>query len=434
MPNQCTRLQTTPENAPTWDRMKHLIQRQPGCTSGAVLNSQEHTDIFMPNISMPSRIQSKLPNVRTTIFTVMSKMAQDYGAINLSQGFPDFEPDKQLLDRVTHYLGAGKNQYPPMIGVPELRQAIAGKFVKTSNTEIDADSEITITSGATEALMCAIQAVVGKDDEVIMFDPAYDSYQPAVDLMGGKSIRIPLTLPDYRIDWQRLSDALNDRTRLVIINSPHNPTATTMTAADIDQLAEVIRPYNCRVLSDEVYEHIVFDGEKHSSAATHPELRERSFSVFSFGKTYHATGWKIGYCIAPADLTVEFRKIHQYVTFTTVTPMQYALADFVVEAPEHYQGLSAFYQEKRDFFCAALAESRFSLLPSAGTYFQLADYSAISDLPDQEFANWITQEKGVAVIPLSLFYRDPPDTRIIRFCFAKQNNTLQQAAEILCDL
>lgn len=385
-------------------------------------------------MSMPTTIPSKLPDLGTTIFTVMSKMAQDYGAINLSQGFPDFEPDQRLLARVTYYLGAGKNQYPPMIGVPQLRHAIAQKLKNTVHVDVDADTEITITSGATEALMCAIQAVVDKDDEVIMFDPAYDSYQPAVALAGGKAVRIGLTLPDYRIDWDALAAALNDRTRLVIINSPHNPTATTLTAADMHKLAAAITPYNCRVLSDEVYEHIIFDRRAHCSVLAHPMLRARSLAVFSFGKTYHATGWKVGYCVAPCELTVEFRKVHQFNTFSTVAPMQWALADFVADCPEHYIGLSAFYQQKRDYFCAQLSASRFSLLRANGTYFQLADYSEISDLPDMQFASWLTREKGIAVIPLSPFYQNPPHTRIIRFCFAKQNATLKQAADILCAL
>jgi methionine aminotransferase len=389
---------------------------------------------FCTRIAMTRPLQSKLPDVGTTIFTVMSKMAQDHGAINLSQGFPDFEPDQRLLDRVTHYLSHGKNQYPPMTGVPELRQAIADKFRIENGAEVDAETGITITSGATEALFNAILAVVDRDDEVIVFDPSYDSYEPAITLAGGHTIHLPLLLPDYRIDWNALADAISDRTRLVIINSPHNPTATTLEAADLDRLAEVIRPYNCRVLSDEVYEHIVFDGRQHHSVVTHPELREKSFAVFSFGKTYHATGWKIGYCAAPADLTAEFRKIHQFNVFTTVTPMQWALADFVRESPENYRGLSKFYQEKRDFFREQMTQSRFRFLPSAGTYFQLADYSAISDRPDMDFAEWITREKGVAVIPLSPFYDNPPDARIIRFCFAKNNDTLASAAEILCAL
>ncbi len=383
---------------------------------------------------MLAPLSSKLPNVGTTIFTVMSKMAQDYGAINLSQGFPDFEPDSRLLDRVTYHLAHGKNQYPPMTGLPELRQAIAEKLRLERDVVINADSGITITSGATEALFCAIHAAVRREEEVIVFDPAYDSYEPAITLAGARTRHVPLTLPDYRIDRDALAEALNDRTRLVILNSPHNPTATTVSAADLDCLAALLRPFDCRVLSDEVYEHIVFDGRAHHSVLDHPELRERSFAVFSFGKTYHATGWKIGYCIAPENLMTEFRKIHQFNVFTTVTPMQWALADFVRDAPETYRGLSAFYQEKRNLFQERMKASRFQLLPSAGTYFQLADYSAISDQPDMEFAKWITKAKGVAVIPLSPFYRAPPATRIVRFCFAKQNETLARAAEILCTL
>ncbi len=379
-------------------------------------------------------VLSKLPSVGTTIFTIMSTMAQEHDAINLSQGFPDFEPDQRLLDRVTFYLRQGKNQYPPMTGVPALRQAISDKLSAEQALVVDPETDITITSGATEALFCAIHSVARPGDEVIILDPAYDSYEPAVALTGACPRYVPLTLPDYRIDWDALSDALNSRTRMVVINSPHNPTATTLSADDLDRLAELIRPYDCRVLSDEVYEHIVFDGQPHHSVVSHPELRDISFAVFSFGKTYHATGWKIGYCVAPEDLMVEFRKIHQYNVFTTVTPMQWALADFVREAPENYQGLSAFYQAKRDFFQDQMMSSRFHLLPSAGTYFQLADYSAISDLPDMQFAEWITKEKGVAVIPLSPFYHTPPNTRIIRFCFAKQDETLARAADILCAL
>ena len=381
---------------------------------------------------MQPDIESKLPDVGTTIFTVMSRLAHDHGAINLSQGFPDFEPPDALLDGVTHYLKSGKNQYPPMIGVPELRQAIAGKLKSMSDIEVDPESGITITSGATEALFCAIHAVVRPGDEVIVFDPAYDSYDPAVSLAGGKTIHLPLTLPDYRIDWAALEAALNRKTRLVIINSPHNPTGTILTRDDVDQLSALTRPYGCHLLSDEVYEHIIFDGETHASVLTHPELGQRSFAVFSFGKTYHATGWKIGYCVAPEILMAEFRKIHQFNTFTTITPMQWALADFIRDQPDHYLQLPAFYQHKRDLFRSLMKDSRFSLPPSRGTYFQLADYSAISDLDDMDFARWITTEKGVAVIPLSPFYRDPPGTRIVRFCFAKQDQTLKQAAELLC--
>jgi methionine aminotransferase len=284
---------------------------------------------------MTTHIESKLPDVGTTIFTVMSKMAQDHGAINLSQGFPDFEPDDRLLDRVNFHLRNGKNQYPPMIGVAELRQAISSKLKSASHINVDVDSEITITSGATEAIFCAIQAVVHPGDEVIVFDPCYDSYEPAISLAGGKTVHIPMTVPDYKIDWEAFSQKLNSNTRLVIINSPHNPSSSIVKKEELDKLAELIEPINCFVLSDEVYEHIIFDGETHASVLAHPRLREKSMAVFSFGKTYHATGWKIGYCVAPAELTAEFRKIHQFNVFTSPTPMQWALADFIESNPEN---------------------------------------------------------------------------------------------------
>ena len=380
---------------------------------------------------MPLKLASKLPDASTTIFTVMSKMAQDYGAINLSQGFPDFEPDEGLLDRVDYYLRNGKNQYPPMVGIPELRAGISRKLKTNSHLDIDSESEITVTSGATEALFCAIHCIVRPGDEVIVFDPAYDSYAPAVSLAGGKTVHIPMTRPDYSIDWQAVRQKLNSDTRLIIINSPHNPGSGILQRDDLDNLAEAIRPLNCFVLSDEVYEHIIFDGQEHASVLAHNELRKRAMAVFSFGKTYHVTGWKIGYCIAPATLTAEFRKIHQFNVFTTPTPMQWALADFLESNPQNYQRLGAFYQRKRDLFCRLIEGSRFQLLPSAGTYFQLADYSRISEQTDTAFANWMTREKGVAVIPLSPFYREPPDSKIIRFCFAKHDATLKQAANLL---
>ncbi len=384
--------------------------------------------------AMTPTLSSKLPDVGTTIFTVMSKMAADHNAINLSQGFPDFEPDEKLLDLVNSHLRNGKNQYPPMIGIPELRQGIAHKLKNLNNLDIDSESEITITSGATEALFCAIQAIIHPGDEAIVFDPAYDSYEPAISLSGGKTIHIPMLLPNYEIDWEALSQKINNKTRLIIINSPHNPSSSILKSADLDKLAEAIRSRDCYVLSDEVYEHIIFDGETHASVLIHPELRQKSLSVFSFGKTYHVTGWKIGYCIALPELTVEFRKIHQFNVFTTPTPMQWAIADFLELSPESYLGLGKFYQEKRDFFTSLLEPSRFKLLPSKGTYFQLADYGEISDKTDTEFANWLTKEKGVAVIPLTPFYQNPPDTKIIRFCFAKQDETLKQATDILCKI
>ena len=296
---------------------------------------------------MPTDIDSKLPEVGTTIFTVMSGLAEAHDAINLSQGFPDFEPAEALLDRVTHYLKSGKNQYPPMTGVLELRRSIADKLRLVGGVEVDPETEITVTSGATEALFCAIHAVVRPGDEVIVFDPAYDSYGPAVALAGGKTVHLALTLPHYRIDWAALEAALNPKTRLIIINSPHNPSGTILTVDDLDRLSKSIGDHDCYVLSDEVYEHIIFDGETHASVLAHPQLAPRSFAVFSFGKTYHATGWKIGYCISPQKLTTEFRKVHQFNTFTTVAPMQWALADFIREQPGYYARLSSFYQQKR---------------------------------------------------------------------------------------
>ncbi len=381
---------------------------------------------------MPADLNSKLPATGTTIFSVMSQLAQAHDALNLSQGFPDFEPPEALLERVTHYLKSGKNQYPPMIGVAELRQAIAAKIERTSGVSLDFDADITITGGATEALFCAIHAVVHPGDEVIVFDPAYDSYAPAVSLAGGKTVHLALTLPDYRIDWRAFQAALNPRTRLVIINTPHNPTGGILTRDDLDQLAALTAAHDCYVLSDEVYEHIIFDGQTHAGVLAHPQLAPRSFAAFSFGKTYHATGWKIGYCIAPPHLTAEFRKIHQYNTFATVAPMQWALADFVRDHPEQYAGLSDFYQQKRDHFATLMTQARFRLLPSAGTYFQLADYSAISNQDDMTFTHHLTTHHGLAAIPLSPFYQTPPETRIIRFCFAKQDETLEKAAGVLC--
>jgi methionine aminotransferase len=377
-------------------------------------------------------LQSKLPGVGTTIFTVMSALAERHGAINLSQGYPDFEPPAELLERVHFHLTHGRNQYPPMTGILPLREAIAAKTANLYGRDADPDKEVTVTSGATEALFCAIQAVVGRGDEVVLLDPAYDCYEPAVTLAGGKVLRVPLTFPDFAVDWQGLADALSKRTRLVVINSPHNPTGALLSTADLDRLAALLRATDILVLSDEVYEHIVFDGAQHNSVLAHPELAERSFAVFSFGKTYHATGWKVGYCVAPAALTREFRRVHQFNTFTTVTPMQWALADYLVSDPQHYQQLCGFYQTRRDHFLKHMAASRFSLRPSPGTYFQLADYSAISDQSDLEFASWLTAQVGVAAIPLSPFFGTPPSSRLVRFCFAKQRSTLSEACARLC--
>ena len=379
-------------------------------------------------------MQSKLPTVGTTIFTVMSKMAQDYNAINLSQGFPDFDCPERLRELVALHLNDRKNQYPPMAGIPSLRQQIANKLKDYYDCTADPETEITVTSGATEALFDAIHAVVTTGDEVIVFDPAYDSYEPAVQLAGGKTIHIPLTLPDYGMDWDRLEQAINSRTRLIIINSPHNPCGSILNKSDFDKLAALIRDYDILVLSDEVYEHMVFGGIKHESILGHEELRTKSFAVFSFGKTYHATGWKLAYCVAPAALTLEFRKIHQFVTFTTSSFVQYAIADFMAECPEHTRELPDFYEHKRDSFCNLIAPSRLKFTLSKASYFQLVDYSEISDKNDVEFVNYLTQEKGVAAIPLSPFYEQPPATKVIRFCFCKDDSTLQQAAKILCEL
>lgn len=379
-------------------------------------------------------MQSKLPHVGTTIFTVMSKMAQDHNAINLSQGFPDFDCPERLKELVVAHLNGGKNQYPPMAGVPILRQQIAAKIKSHYRFVADPETEITVTSGATEALFDAIQAVVGKGDEVIVFDPAYDSYEPAVTLAGGKCVHIPLRLPDFSVDWQRLGDAITARTRLIIINSPHNPCGGILSNDDLDQLAALTRERNILVLSDEVYEHMVFDGAQHLSVLSHDELSQRAFAVFSFGKTYHATGWKLAYCVARAPLTAEFRKVHQFVTFTSTSFLQYAIADFMAECPEHAIELPAFYQAKRDLFCKLLSDSRFTYTPSRGTYFQIVDYSAISDQSDVEFANTLTREHGVAAIPLTPFYEEPSGAPLIRFCFCKDDNTLKQAVEILCRL
>ena len=379
-------------------------------------------------------MRSKLPSVGTTIFTVMSKMAQDYGAINLSQGFPDFDCPAALRERVAYHLNNRRNQYPPMAGIPELRQQIAIKVLSLYGHKVDPEHDVTVTSGATEALFDAVQATVGQGDEVIIFDPAYDSYVPAIELAGAKAVHLPLTVPDYRIDWQQLKESVNSKTRMIIINTPHNPCGVVLDRADLDQLAELTRNRDIRILSDEVYEHMVYDGTRHISVLSHPELRDKSFAVFSFGKTYHATGWKVAYCIAPAAMTTEFRKVHQFVTFTTNSFVQYGIADFMAECPEHATELSEFYQRKRDTFCRLLSDSRFRLSPSKGTYFQLADYSAISNDDDVSFVNWMTQEKGVAAIPLTPFYASPPGTKIIRFCFCKDDSTLEQAAEILRQL
>ncbi|WP_278620720.1 pyridoxal phosphate-dependent aminotransferase [Ectopseudomonas oleovorans] len=376
---------------------------------------------------------SKLPNVGTTIFTRMSQLALETGAINLSQGFPDFDGPQALREAVARHVMEGRNQYSPMTGLPSLRQQVAAKIARSYGVQRDADSEITITPGATEAIFCAVQALIRPGDEAIVLDPCYDSYEPSVELAGGRCVHVPLALPDFAVDWQRLSDAISPRTRLIFLNSPHNPSGALLTCADLDKLAELIRGRDIHVISDEVYEHLIYDGQRHASVLAHDELYQRAFVVSSFGKTYHVTGWKTGYVVAPPALTAELRKIHQYVNFCGVTPLQFALADFMAACPEHVEELPAFYQAKRDLFCELLAGSRFTFTRAPGTYFQLADYSAIRpDLDDVAMAEWLTREHGVAAIPVSVFYQSAPkDMCLVRFCFAKREETLRQAAEKL---
>jgi methionine aminotransferase len=382
-----------------------------------------------------SLLESKLPRAGTTIFTVMSRLAAEHGAINLSQGFPDFDPPPRLVERVTEQMRGGANQYAPMAGLLSLRSAIAAKVLDYYTRAVDAEAEITVTSGATEALFCAIQAVVHGGDEVIVLDPAYDSYEPGITLAGGQAVHVPLRRPDFAVDWPAVRAAITPLTRLLIVNSPHNPSGAAFDATDLAAMADALRGSRVLVLADEVYEHMLFDGRRHHSVLTCPELADRSFVVSSFGKTCHATGWKVGYCIAPAPLMQEFRKVHQFVQFAVATPLQAALADFLVECPFHARELPAFYQRKRDHFATLLGQTRFRFQPAPGTYFQLADYSAISDLPDVEFSRYLTIEKGVAAIPVSVFSSQPPaGERIVRFCFAKHEATLEAAAARLRNL
>ncbi|RIX44781.1 MAG: pyridoxal phosphate-dependent aminotransferase [Rhodocyclales bacterium GT-UBC] len=378
----------------------------------------------------PIQIDSRFPNMGTTIFTVMSRLAAECGAVNLSQGFPDFQAEPVLFDSLHRHMLAGRNQYAPMAGMPELRQAIVDKVAALYGTRFDAESEVTVTAGATQAIFTAIAAFVRPGDEVIIFEPAYDSYVPAIETVGGKAVYAQLQFPDYAPDWAQVAQLISPKTRMIIVNSPNNPTGSLLPAADLDKLAELIRGTDIVVLSDEVYEHIVFDGEPHASLSGHPELAARSIVVSSFGKTYHITGWKIGYVVGPAALMAEFRKVHQFNVFTVHGPSQLALAEYMQDASRHL-GLAAFYQEKRDFFRRLLAETPFKLLPCRGTYFQLASYAGLSELPDRAFAEWMTREIGVAVIPVSVFYADGRDDKVVRFCFAKKEETLLAAAERL---
>ncbi|EHP44009.1 methionine aminotransferase [Cupriavidus basilensis OR16] len=373
---------------------------------------------------------SRLPKVGTTIFTVMSALAAERNAVNLGQGFPDFDCDPKIVDAVTHAMRSGLNQYPPMAGVPKLRQAIADKIGKLYGHAYDWDSEITVTAGATQGILTTILCAVHPGDEVIVLEPCYDSYIPAIELAGGKVVSVALEAPHFHIPFDRLAAAITPRTRMLLINTPHNPTGTIWRAGDMDRLSGLLAGTDILLLSDEVYEHMVFDGQPHQSVSRHPELARRSFVVSSFGKTYHVTGWKVGYVAAPAALSAEFRKVHQFNVFTVNTPVQHGLADYMAD-PAPYLDLAAFYQAKRDLFRAGLATTRFKLLPSDGTYFQCVDYSAISDMSEADFSMWLTREIGVAVIPVSAFYSQPRESGIVRFCFAKKEETLALALERL---
>ena len=381
-------------------------------------------------------LQTKLPAVGTTIFTVMSNLALEKNAVNLGQGFPDFECDPQLVSAVTQAMTQGLNQYPPMPGVPVLREAIASKLLKLHGRSYTPNSEITVTAGATQAIITAILAVVHPGDEVIVLEPCYDSYVPNIELAGGVVVRVPLIPGTFRPDFDKISAAINSKTRAILINSPHNPSATVWTQADMLTLQDILAPTDVLLISDEVYEHMVFDADKghvHQSAARFPGLAARAFIVSSFGKTYHVTGWKVGYVAAPASLTVEFRKVHQFNVFTVNTPVQYGLASYMANESA-YLDLPAFYQRKRDLFRAGLAKTRFKLLPSEGSYFQCVDISDVSDLNEADFCKWLTAEIGVAAIPLSAFYGDGFDQRVVRFCFAKKDETLNAALARLASL
>jgi len=380
-------------------------------------------------------LPSRLPAVGTTIFTRMSALAAAHGAVNLGQGFPDFDCDPALLDAVTAAMHEGHNQYPPMAGVPPLRAAIAAKIAALYGARYDADTELTVTAGATQALTTAILCCVHPGDEVIVIEPAYDSYAPAITLAGGRVVPVAMEVDEqgYHVSWARVAAAVSPRTRLLIVNTPHNPTGTILRAPDLRALADIVRGTDILLLSDEVYEHMVFDGQRHESLCRHPELAERAFVVSSFGKTYHVTGWKVGYVAAPAALMTEFRKVHQYNVFTVNTPAQYGIARYMAD-PVPYLDLPAFYQRKRDLFRAGLAGSRFTLLPADGTYFQCVRYDAISPILESEFAAWLTAEIKVAAIPVSAFYGAAQESGIVRFCFAKQDATLHQALARLAKL
>ena len=381
----------------------------------------------------PHAVSSKLPKVGTTIFTVMSKLAQEHNAINLSQGFPDFAVDPRLIELVNYHMQIGNNQYPPMPGIISLRERLSLKMKASYETEYDPDTEITITAGATQALFTAITAFISEGDEVIIFTPAYDCYAPAVELAGGKPMYIQLRPKDFSIDWNQVKKVVSRKTKMIIINSPHNPSGSIIDANDLDELANITRGNDIIVLSDEVYEHIVFDNAKHMSLASHKELIDRSLIVYSFGKTFHVTGWKTGYIVGPENLMKEFRKVHQFNVFTANAPIQYAISDYLANH-SNYAQVSEEYQRKRDVFIDAVKSSRFDLTPTKGTYFQLLNYKNISDQDDEEFALRLTKDHKIASIPISVFYHNPVQNKVLRFCFAKEEETLLRAGEIISNL
>ncbi|MCB0737172.1 MAG: methionine aminotransferase [Bacteroidetes bacterium] len=376
---------------------------------------------------------SKLPNTGTTIFTTISALANKHNAINLSQGFPDFSCAPELIELVSKHMKLGHNQYSPMAGIMPLREKLAEKIESLYKAKLNPETEITITAGATQGLSIAISAFIGEDDEVIILEPAYDSYSPCIQLNKGRAIYYTMQAPDFAINWGNVQKLMNQRTKMIIINTPHNPTASVLGKKDMEKLQRILEGTDIILLSDEVYEHIVFDDNEHQSVLAYPELRKRSICISSFGKTYHNTGWKVGYVTAPENLMTEFRKVFQFGMFSVVTPIQYAFAE-ILDKPDLYSELGAFYQKKRNFFVDAIKASNFKLLPSNGTYFQCADYSPIADQSDMEFTRWLTSKIGVAAIPLSPFYRNKDDNHIIRFCFAKKDETLKKAADLLCKI
>ncbi|MFI5163658.1 MAG: methionine aminotransferase [Bacteroidia bacterium] len=381
----------------------------------------------------PNTISSKLPKVGTTIFTVMSALANEHKAINLSQGFPNFNVNEKLISLINQKMKDGLNQYAPMQGVPMLREVLCEKMEKLYGVKYNPDTEINITSGGTQAIYSALTAVVREDDEVIVIEPAYDCYVPAIELNGGIPIYVQLKEPNHTIDWNDVKKVITSRTKVIMINTPHNPMGSVMTANDMKELENIVKGTNILIISDEVYEHIIFDGLKHESVCKYPRLAERSFIVYSFGKTYHATGWKMGYCFAPENLMAEFRKVHQFIVFTSNTPIQHALADYI-KGCDDYNELGEFYQKKRDFFLKQLKGSKFKFVPASGSYFQLLDYSAITNEKDTDYAIRLTKENGVASIPTSVFYHKPVDNKLLRFCFAKTDDMLKKAAEKLCKI